>query len=366
MQALVFHEPGRITVDQIPDPKLGPGDVLIRVDAAGICASDLRVYRGEKHAAPGVVPGHEFTGTIVEVGPSGSSSNDDDGSIGIGSRVAVYPILACGGCDFCRRGFRNRCRHRETLGYDRNGGLAEFVLLPAALVRQGHAVAVPDSVPPHRAALTEPTACVLNSLESCRLQPGAAVAILGAGPMGLLHVALARALGAGPIIVSEPVETRRALAPRFGATVSVGAADGEAAAAVRDATGGRGADVVIVSVGLDRLTEQALELVAPQGAVNLFAGFPPGTTATIDVNPLHYNEVILTGTQNATPDQFRRTAALMPSLDVLDQSITHRFTMADAAQSYAAREDAATLKTMIFPHGDPPSDEAAGKRGGGA
>ncbi len=341
MRALIFHEPGRIQVEQVPDPAPGPGEAVLRVGAGGICASDLRVFRGEKHAAAGVIPGHEFAGTVAAVGPGVDTLHPGD-------RVAVYPILACGGCDFCRRGLRNRCLARQTLGYDRNGGLAEYVLLPEAIVRQGQAVALPEGLSLARASLTEPVACVLNSLETCGLRAGSSVFVVGAGPMGLLHVILARALGAGAIIVSEPVPARRAMADRLGATVVVDSDPARARAAVLDATRGQGAEVVIISVGLGHLTEAALPLAARQAWVNLFAGFPPGATATIDANFLHYNEIRLTGTQNATPDQFRRTAALLPTLPSVERVVTHRFTADTAADAYAIRNDSTALKSMVL------------------
>ena len=341
MRALIFDRPGAIRVGELPSPQPGPGEVVIEVEAASVCASDLRVYRGEKYAKPGVVPGHEFAGCVVALG-SGV------GDLALGDGVAVYPIIACGGCEFCRRGLRNRCTARRTLGYDANGGLAEQVLLPASLVAQGHAVRLPEGVDWGRAALTEPTACVLNSLESCRFRAGATVAILGAGPMGLLHVVLARALGAGAIIVAEPIAARREVAAELGASVVCGGDADELRAAVDEATGGSGCDIVVVSVGLDGLTETALQVAARQSCVNLFAGFRPESTALVDVNDLHYREVSLTGTQNATPDQFRRTAALLPSLQAVDRIVSHRFALTNADLSYTSRSDPTVLKTAIY------------------
>ncbi len=342
MRALIFDRPGEIRVAELPSPQPGPGEALIEVGAASVCASDLRVYRGEKYARPGVVPGHEFAGRVIALG-----SGVDNLQLGDG--VAVYPIIACGGCDFCRRGLRNRCSARRTLGYDANGGLAEQVLLPAPLVAQGHAVKLTEGADWGRAALTEPTACVLNSLESCRFRAGVSVAVLGAGPMGLLHVLLARALGAGEIIVSEPVEARREAAAAIGASRVCSGDPDELAAVVAEATGGNGCDIVIVSVGLNGLTEAALRVAGRQSSVNLFAGFPPESSAVIDVNDLHYREVSLTGTQNATPDQFRRTATLLPTLDAVDRIVSHRFPLAAADQSYTSRADPAVLKTAVLP-----------------
>ncbi len=346
MRALIFDRPGDIRVDTIPEPQPGPGEAVIQVGAASVCASDLRVYRGEKYARPGVVPGHEFAGQVIALG-------DDVEGLSLGDHVAVYPIIACGGCDFCRRGLRNRCSSRQTLGYDANGGLAEQVLLPASLVSQGHAVKLAEGADWGRAALTEPTACVLNSLESCRFRAGASVAILGAGPMGLLHVLLARALGASEIIVAEPVDVRRQAASDIGASLVCSGDPDELDAVVNDATGGNGCDIVVVSVGLNGLTEAALRIAGRQSSVNLFAGFPPESTALVDVNDLHYREVSLTGTQNATPDQFRRTASLLPSLDAVDRIVSHRFPLSSADQAYSSREDPSVLKTAVLP--DDPS-----------
>ncbi len=342
MRALVFDQPGVIRVDDVASPQPGPGEVVIEVGAASVCASDLRVFRGEKYAKPGVIPGHEFAGQVIALG-------EGVADLELGDSVAVYPIIACGGCEFCRRGLRNRCTSRQTLGYDANGGLAEQVLLPASLVAQGHAVKLPDGADWGRAALTEPTACVLNSLESCRFRAGASIAVLGAGPMGLLHVLLARALGAGEIIVSEPVDVRREAAADIGASRVCGGDADELQAIVDEATGGNGCDIVIVSVGLNGLTEAALGVAGRQSSVNLFAGFPPDSSAIVDVNDLHYREVSLTGTQNATPDQFRRTAALLPSLEAVDRIVSHRFALSSADQSYTAREDPAVLKTAVIP-----------------
>ncbi len=344
MRALIFDRPGEIRVDELPTPQPGPGEAVIEVGAASVCASDLRVYRGEKYARPGVVPGHEFAGRVVALG-------DGVTDLRLGDGVAVYPIIACGGCDFCRRGLRNRCTSRQTLGYDANGGLAEQVLLPAPLVSQGHAVKLANGADWGRAALTEPTACVLNSLESCRFRAGVSVAVLGAGPMGLLHVLLARALGAGEIIVAEPVGVRREAALAIGASRVCGGDPEELSHVVNDATAGNGCDIVVVSVGLNGLTETALQIAGRQSSVNLFAGFPPESSALVDVNDLHYREVSLTGTQNATPDQFRRTAALLPSLDAVDRIVSHRFELSEADQAYTSRNDAAVLKTAVMPDG---------------
>ncbi len=343
MRATIFHRPGEVTVEERAAPEPGPGELRLTIAAAALCASDVRVYRGEKYAAPGVVPGHELAGVVDALGEGVEGH-------ALGDRVVVCPILACGRCRFCARGRRNRCIARRTLGYDLDGGFAEQMTVPAELVALGHVLRVPPALPLSIAAITEPVACTLNSLDLLDVRPGTSLAILGAGPMGLLHVLLARAAGSAPIIVSEPVSERREVARRWGADIVVDPTTDDLEASVRDATDGYGVDAVAVSVGVAELANQALSLVARQGTVNLFAGFPPGSTIPLDVNALHYAEIVLSGSQNATTDQYRRSVALLGSLPHVDELLTHRYGIEQAPRAYDSRLSLSGLKSLVeFP-----------------
>jgi L-iditol 2-dehydrogenase len=339
MRALVLHEAGRVAVEERPMPAAQPGEVVIRTAATGLCYSDVRVYKGEKHARAGVIPGHEVAGTVDHVGAGVTS-------LRAGDRVAVYPILACGHCRFCLSGLRQRCAERVTLGYDEDGGLAEFVRLPAALVALGHAMRAPDNLPLDRACLSEPVACVLNSIETCRVGAGSSLLVIGGGPMGLLHVILGKAAGATPIFVSEPEELRAAKARALDATVLNPNTD-DIPAQISEHTGGVGADAVVVSAGLPDVLDDAIASVRRLGWVNLFAGFPPNTRVPFDPNQVHYSEVRLTGTQNASPDQFRRTLVQLERLPEIDSITTHRYELEDAAEAYEVRLRSEGLKTMV-------------------
>ncbi|OGO50789.1 MAG: hypothetical protein A2148_03670 [Chloroflexi bacterium RBG_16_68_14] len=340
MKALVFHEPGRIAVEDVPEPSPGPGEVLVQVGAASICHSDIRVYRGQKHARPGVIPGHEIAGTVAALGPEVTD-------LRAGDRVVVYPIIACARCFFCRSGQRHRCPERRTLGYDEHGGLAEYLLAPASLVSLGHLLPVPVDLSLQRACLTEPLACVLNSLEACGMAVGRSLAIIGAGPMGLYHLLLARSMGAGPIIVSEPDEGRAEVARSLGATAAIAPREHDLPAAVLEHTDGLGADAAVVTAGLPEVLAQSLACVRRQGVVNLFAGFPPGTSVPFDPNLVHYGELRLTGTQNAAPEQYRRVLQVLPHLPRVDAVTTHRFPLAEAAEAYAVRLRNEGLKSTV-------------------
>lgn len=340
LKALIFHEPRRISVEEVADPRPGPGEVLLRVGAAAICHSDIRVYLGQKHARPGVIPGHETAGVVQAVGPGVQGLREGD-------RVAVCPIIACGRCYFCRRGRRHRCLERRTLGYDEPGGLADYLLAPAPLVALGHLLPVPPELPLQRACLSEPLACVLNSLETCGIEPGGSLAVIGAGPMGLYHLLLARKMGVAYIIMSEPDEERAAIARRLGATQVVDPQREDLRAAVLAQTEGLGADAVVVTAGLPEVLALSLETARRQGVVNLFAGFPPGTSVPLDPNVIHYHEIRLTGSQNASPDQYRRALQLLPGLPEIDTITTHRFPLAEATAAYEVRLRNEGLKSMV-------------------
>ncbi len=340
MRATIFHAPGELAVEDRPLPEPGPGELRMRVGAASLCASDVRVYRGEKYALPGVIPGHEIAGVIDAIG-DGVEGYDE------GERVIVCPIVACGYCRYCLVGKRNRCTSRKTLGYDLDGGFAEHLLVPREMVRMGHVLRVPDALPMDVAALTEPSACVLNSLDLCEVAAGSSLAIVGAGPMGLLHLLLARAAGAAPIIVSEPLAERREIARRWGADLVVDPGNEDVKAAVEGATDGYGADAVVLAVGVAALVEPSLNLVRKQGVVNLFAGFPPGGTVPFDPNLIHYGEIVLSGSQNATTDQYRRTLALLPAVPHIDEVVTNRYDIEHAPEAYSSRLAMDGLKSLV-------------------
>jgi L-iditol 2-dehydrogenase len=345
MKALVFHEPGKIAVEDIPDVQPSPGDLVVDVAAGAICHSDIRVYLGQKHAKPGVVPGHEIAGFV-------SASGDGVDDFKPGDRVVICPIVACGKCVFCLSGRQHRCVARKTLGYDENGGLAERVLVPAQLRAVGHVLRAPARLSFGRACFTEPLACVLNSLETCQVSAGSSVVVIGAGPMGLYHVLLARKLGAGTIVVSELDRERQEWARRLGATDVIDPQSGDLKAAVNEHTGGLGAEAVIVTAGLGDMVETGLAITRPQGYLSLFAGFPPGTRADFDVNVVHYKEIRLTGSQNASPSQYARTMALLPYLPEIDELATHRFPLDRATEAYDVRLRGEGLKAVVVMNED--------------
>ncbi len=305
MQALVYHGPNELRVEDRPTPEPGPGEAVLRVGACGICGTDLRIVAGGHRAyPPGTVriPGHEVAGTVLAVG--------DGTELEEGQPAFIAPNVGCGRCAQCRAGRVNLCVRPEAVGISMDGGLADQLLLPANLVAQGNVLPVPEAADLRAVALAEPLACVLRGSEACDIRTGDVVTIVGAGPVGLMHLLVARLAGPSAVIVSQRSEERRRLALEFGADEAVG--PDELAAAVTDVSEGRGADVVIVAAPAAEAQRQALEIAAPAARINFFGGLPRGRSMVeLDTNLIHYKELVVTGTTANTTEDCRRALELV-------------------------------------------------------
>lgn len=344
MQALVYHGPNDLRVEDRPSPEPGPGEAVLRVGACGICGTDLRIASGGHRAyPPGTVriPGHEVAGTVLAVG--------DGTELEEGQPVFIAPNVGCGRCAQCRAGRVNLCVRPEAVGISMDGGLADQLLLPANLVAQGNVLPVPETADLRAVALAEPLACVLRGSEACDIRAGDVVAIVGAGPVGLMHLLVARLAGPSAVIVSQRSEERRRLALEFGADEAVG--PDELVATVADVSEGRGADVVIVAAPAAEAQRQALEIAAPAARINFFAGLPRDRSVVeLDTNAIHYKELVVTGTTANTTEDCRRALELIlgGAIDTAALvSRSHRLSEADEALAAAGSGEA--LKVVIEP-----------------
>ncbi|GBC75148.1 D-arabitol-phosphate dehydrogenase [archaeon HR06] len=297
----------------------------------------MKIIKGEKEVKSSIILGHEFSGDVVEGGKNVNYLSEGD-------RVAIYPIIACGHCYFCSLGKRNRCLKRKTMGIDVNGGFAQYALIPEEAVKLGHILKLPKDLSYEEGALVEPLATVLNSLETLNLSYGDSLLIIGSGPMGLMHVILGKRLSK-MIIVSDPLEERLNLARSFGADITVKPED--LTKEIKNVTDGLGVDKVVVTVASSKAVEQALDCVKSQGKINLFAG-GKGLISNLDLNKVHYKELTLLGTQNATFDQYKRSLALAPQLK-LRNLITHEFLLEEYSKAFELKGDLKALKVILKP-----------------
>ncbi len=347
MLAAVYHGPNDLRLETVAVPSLGRGEMLVKVMAASICGTDLRILHGNHRMfPPGTVriPGHEVVGTIAEIGVGVSNYS-------LGQRVFCAPNTGCGHCEHCMAGNNNLCAQYDAIGVTSDGGFAEYVRIPANSVQQGNVIPISDNVDPAVAALVEPFACVVRGQNVLRITPGEVVLVMGAGPIGIMHLKLARAQGAGRIIVSEPMPARASQALKLGADRVVDPLNEDLRAVVRDESKGHGADVVIVAAPVHAAQESALDVAAIGGRINYFGGLPKDRpTISFNSNLVHYKELIVTGTTAcSTADCWQATRIVNSGLVDLSDIVSKRYPLSEAIAAFAAAEDGKSLKIILEP-----------------
>ncbi|MCO4771991.1 MAG: alcohol dehydrogenase catalytic domain-containing protein [Deltaproteobacteria bacterium] len=321
MKAGVFRGPGQFFIEERPQPEAAPGGVLLAVKACAVCGSDLRTLKhGNPRIAPPRVLGHEIAGDVVAVGEGVTS-------LQVGDRVSTGADVPCGECAPCRQGRPNNCATNLAIGYQWDGGFAEFVHLDARVLAGGPIATFGAALPYAHAALAEPLACCINGFERLPPRPGGEhLLVFGAGPIGLMLAMLGRARhGIERVTVVDPLPARRASAAPFADDVldSEGCVE-----AVMDLTDGRGADVIFTANSAPSSHPQAIDCVAVRGVVNLFGGLPKDHgPVPLDTNRIHYREALVTGSHGSTPAQHAAALALIadgvvPVADLISERVS--------------------------------------------
>ena len=304
MRGALLYGVKDLRVENIDKPKVGPGEVLVKVKAATTCGTDVKIF--QRGYVGGVIQyptvfGHEWAGDVAEVGEGVSWPRK-------GMRGRAGNSAPCLRCKMCQKGSYNLCEDMMWLW----GAYADYIKVPARMVMV-NMQEIPSHLGYEEAAITEPLACVLHGIEEARMRLGDTVAIIGAGPVGLLHLLTAKKMGAEKVIVSDLVEERLRVAKQLGAEEIINAKQEEPVEKVRRLTGGYGADVVIEAIGLPATWEQALRMVRKGGTVLEFGGCPPGTEIKVRTELLHYGEVTVLGTFHTTPAHFKKALSLIAS-----------------------------------------------------
>lgn len=339
MRVAVYHNNRDLRLEEMPAPEPGPGEVLIRVMASGICGSDVLEWYRLK-TAPRVL-GHEIGGLIAEVGPEVEGWQ-------VGERVFATHHVPCNRCHYCLAGHHTACETLHRTNFD-PGGFAEFVRLPALNVERGM-LRLPEEVSFEEATFVEPLACVVRGQRLAGLRPGQTVAVLGSGISGVLHIKLAAALGAGLILATDVNDYRLGRAREFGADPAV-PADDDVGSRLREANEGRLADLVIVSTGAPAAARQALKLVDRGGTVLYFAVPEPGTELPVPIAELWRNEVTLLTSYGGAPADLAQALGLIRSRRVtVADMITHRLPLAETGRGFQLVAQAGeSLKVIIEP-----------------
>jgi L-iditol 2-dehydrogenase len=340
-----LHAPGDLRIEDVDAPDAGPGELTLRVRSCATCGTDAKIFHhGHHHISLPRVIGHEIAGEVTEVGLGVEGWSPGD-------RVQVIAAIPCGACIYCRRGRETVCEDLESMGYQYDGGFAEFMRVPRKVLDRQGVNRVPDHVPFEAASLTEPLACVLNGQEIAEVGEGDTVVILGAGPIGCLHVRLARARGAGTVILADVSQGRLDLAARANPDVVIDSSREDPVDAVRKQTDGRGADVVITATGAGQAQEQALEMAARRGRISLFGGLPKDNSIIrFDSNLVHYRELFVLGAYGSAPRHNREALALISDGVVkVEDLITHRLPLTGVEQAIATVTSGKGLKVVIQP-----------------
>ncbi|MEM3578614.1 MAG: zinc-binding dehydrogenase [Candidatus Bathyarchaeia archaeon] len=304
MKAAMLYGIMDLRIEDVETPKVETGEVLVKVRTATTCGTDLKIFqRGyvERVIKLPTVFGHEWAGDVVEVDRGLEWPRK-------GMRVRAGNSAPCLRCFMCQKGKYNLCENMIWLW----GAYAEYIKVPAHMVRV-NMQEIPPNISYEEAAITEPLACVLHGIEEVGVKLGDSIAIIGAGPIGLLHLLTTKKMGAEKVIIIDLVEERLDFAKKLGANETINAAKENVEEGVKQLTSGYGADVVIEAIGRPETWEQALKLVRKGGKVLEFGGCPPGTEIHVNTELLHYNETTVLGTFHATPLHFRKALNLIAS-----------------------------------------------------
>ena len=343
MKAAKLFEKNDLRIVDVPVPETGDDEMLLKVRAATVCGTDLRMYANGAAGADEDHPltlCHEFAGTIEKIGK-------DVTGYETGQRVCVAPNIGCGICDMCVSGNGHHCKKLVAFGIHFDGGFAEYVRIPAAAIEHGHVTPLADEVSFEAAAANEAFACVYNAFERYGVEPGDVVLIIGAGAIGMMHAKLAFMAGASKVILNDLSEERldmcKSLEPRLIVTAK------DLKEVVGTETGGKGADVVITACSVQSVQEDAFNYAGLNGRVNFFGGLPTGKSATLDTNQIHYKQLIVSGTTRSSLEQYRKTLDFIAKGIVeVDSLVTGRYPLGEVLTAFGNAAAQKGLKQAII------------------
>jgi L-iditol 2-dehydrogenase len=339
MKAVRLEKVGGIALREVARPSIKPDELLLRIEACGICGTDRHLFHGEFPCTPPVTPGHEFSGIVEAVGGEVSG-------FAVGDRVTGDPNIACHRCAHCQAGRVNLCSNLSAIGIHRDGGFAEYVALPYK-----QAFSLPADLNPAHGAFCEPLGCCLHAIDLGQIRPGSTVAVLGGGVIGLLTVQLARLAGASTIILSTRQASRRKLAEALGATATIDASIANLIEAVVGPGGltPGGVDVVFECAGVRETVEQSMRLARAGGTVVIVGVTPQGLKAQFEPFDLLFRELRVFGSF-LNPFTHRRAAELIASGAIeLDQLISRQVSLEEAPAVIASPPAAGEVKVLVVP-----------------
>ena len=349
MKAAIYLGKEEIIVQDVPDINLQEDEMLIKIEACSVCGTDLRTYRhGDKKIIPPRILGHEFCGIVEE------TSTKEKNGLKKGDRVVMYIVMACGTCRYCMSGRQNLCINRSTISYHHDGAFAPYMKVPAKAVREGNLIKVDnENITSQHLSLCEPLGCVMNAANRLQIGFKDTVAVLGAGPIGVMHAVLARLAGAQKVWMLDISAPRLEMMKRFDVdgVVQV-SSDGSHFEEMLNLTDGFGPSVVIVANSVAQSQADALEIAGKAAKVEFFGGLPKSKPeALLNTNHLHYKELQLSGSYSEKMSDFQSAYALINSGRFpSDKIITHTLPLERITEAFTLMETGESLKVCILPN----------------
>lgn len=344
MKAVVLRAPGDYSYETVEKPVCADDGILLRVKSCGLCGSDLRTLKsGHNNVALPAIIGHEVAGRVVETG------KNYKGCYRVGDDLVVAPAVYCGECEFCENGTPQYCENIRELAQQYPGGFAEYMGIPAEALAHGTIQRLPEGMDYAHAAISEPPSSVQNAQERLNVGLSDTVVIIGAGPIGCLHICVARARGARRIIIADINESRLQLARGFNPDEVINTSEKDIVETVKSLTGGKGAEVVITANPVGETQVQAVKMAKKAGRIALFGGLPHGnSTPGIDTNIIHYRALTVIGTTTFAPRHQKQSLDLIKrGLIPAEKFITHRLPLEKFAEGVQLAVEGTALKVVF-------------------
>jgi len=346
MVAARLHGKEDLRVGKTEIPEVDSNEILMKVEAATICASDIRAYiHGNGRVKLPKVLGHEFAGRIAKVG-SGLKER-----FNVGTRITANPNMYCGRCYYCMQGKHELCRDRYALGVDVDGAFAEYLRIPKEAYHCGLIFEIPDTVSFEEAALAEPLSACLHGQLFAPLRMGDIVTVIGAGPIGIMHIVLAKSMGASTIISCDINDQRLKQAKKFGADNVINPKRENLEERIREITNRHGSDFTIVAVSSPKVQQDSLKIAANEGRINFFGGLPPGEEhVPLNTNIIHYRELKVFGTFAQSIHEYAQALRFIGTKRYpIEKLITHRYNLKDIDLAFKKAISQEGLKICVNP-----------------
>jgi L-iditol 2-dehydrogenase len=346
MKVVRFYAPKDVRIEDVPEPECGPDEVKLRVRNCSTCGTDVKIFNnGHQNIDPPRTMGHEVAGEVVEVGANVSGWS-------VGDRAQIIAAVPCGECYECRKGWMAVCENQTSIGYQYDGGFAEYMIVPRQVLKVDGLNRIPDNIGFDEASVAEPFACAINAQELVHVGDGDTVVVFGAGPIGCIHTRLARANGASRVFLIDVNAERLAMsADAVKPDEVINGSEVDVVDRVKELTDGRGPDVVITATAANVTQEQAIRMAARRGRISFFGGLPKtNPIIACDSNLVHYRELMIMGANGSAPSHNKRALEYISSGQVpVKDLITVHLPLERALDAFDIVAKGEAIKVTIEP-----------------